>query len=193
MKIATTRHNFKNILHIFKIHGILLKVPKLRNVIIWSANSKMHLCEIASSIISPRERYNNSPPGLKWRFFICFKTKHSYVKTVVMISPLLQANRNFSPLRGLPMNRAGVRNAERQRRSRTPVEETLDGVSKEGPNAKCIRRYAILAELKLRFLFNPPAINPFIAAIALNRAGNSIKKKKFSAKHGREFFLFHRN
>ena len=92
-----------------------------------------------------------------------------------MILLLLPANRIFSPKKGLPMNRDGARNVERQKRSKTPVEEIPDGVSKEGPNGKCFRRYAILAELELRFLFNPAAINPFIAAIAISRADNSIK------------------
>jgi hypothetical protein len=76
------------------------------------------------------------------------------------------------------MNRDGVRNVERQKRNKTPVEEIPDGVSKEDPNERCIRRYAILAEPKQWFLSNHPAINPFIAATAINREDNSIKKFK---------------
>ena len=66
---------------------------------------------------------------------------------------------------------------------------TLDGGFKEGPNAQCIRRYVILADRKPRFLSNLRGINLFIAAIALHRVGNSVKKR-FSAKQGRESFLF---
>jgi hypothetical protein len=56
MGMGIPARNFKYVLYILKIYGIIYNVPKLRNVIIWSANSKTCLCEIASSIISPRER-----------------------------------------------------------------------------------------------------------------------------------------
>jgi hypothetical protein len=97
-----------------------------------------------------------------------------------MISPLLSANKNFSPKKGLPMNPDGVRHAERQKRTKTPVEEVTAAAAAvtSNPSAKCIRRYAILAELTLRFLFNPVAINRFIAVIAISRKDNSIKTTK---------------
>lgn len=92
-----------------------------------------------------------------------------------MISPLLPVNRNFSPRRVFPMNPDDARPVERQKRNKIPVEETSDGVPMEDPNGKCIRRYAILAEPIPRFPFNPPATNPFIAAIAINHGDSNIK------------------
>lgn len=107
-----------------------------------------------------------------------------------MISPLPPASRNFSPPKGLRMNPDDARPADQQKRNKTPVEETSDAVdSKEGPNAKCIRRFAILAEPKPRFHFNPLVINPFIVAIAINQEDKVIKNKK-RASVNTEVFLF---
>ena len=107
--------------------------------------------------------------------FICFKTKRSSVKTAAMISHLPSANRNFSPTKDLPMNRAVVPNAGRQEKNAIPVEEIPDGVPKEDPNGKCIPQCAILVEPIPWFLSGHPKTNPFIAAIAISRE-DSIKK-----------------
>ena len=76
------------------------------------------------------------------------------------------------------MNRDVVRNVERPEKNKMPVEEIRDGVTKEGPNGRCILRCATLAEPAQWFLSNHPVTNPSIAAIATNQKDNSIKSLK---------------
>lgn len=110
-----------------------------------------------------------------------------------MISPSQSVNRNFSPRRGLPMNPDGVRHAERLKRIKIPAETATIAVSKDDPSVKCIRRSAILAEPTRWFPFNPVAINPCTAGIAINLDDNSIKKYSNPLYLNTGGFLYHRN
>lgn len=100
-----------------------------------------------------------------------------------MISHSQSVNRNFLLKRDLPMNPDGVRHVEQLKRIKTLVETATAAVvfKADEPNAKCTRRYVTLVEPTQRFLFNPVAINPFIAGIVISRAANSTKIKNLKS------------
>lgn len=90
-----------------------------------------------------------------------------------MIFPSPPMNRNFLRPKGLPMSRADARVAVPPKRNNPAGAVITTAVTRTGASANCTRRYAIPAELRLRFHFNPAVINRFIAVIASNPSDNT--------------------
>jgi hypothetical protein len=73
----------------------------------------------------------------------------------------------------LPMNQAVVLLAGQPKKLNQVLAVVEDVIvaaaSKEDPNAKCMMRFALLAEKAPQFLSNPVVTNRFTAVIAFNR------------------------